>query len=415
MLNDATVNKVIAELDKCQDGYALPQAFYCDDDLFQVDMEEIFYKEWIFAGPECEIPNPGDYITFQIHKAPVIVLRDREGELRAFHNFCRHRGSKLCEKTRGKARRLVCPYHQWTYELSGELISARLMGDQINKEDFPLNSIHVTSVEGLLYVCLADTPPDIEKFRSELSKFVAPHEPRRTKIAYESTIIEEANWKLIIENNRECYHCAGSHPELLISLLEMQLPNDERFADEYAMMKKMAEKWDADGIPHRAADGGVEFRAVRLPFREGIKSMTMDGELSCKKLMGDLKDHDLGSVRGFRVPNNWHHFLSEVSIHFRVLPISKDKSELRTTWLVHEDAVEGVDYDPERVAEVWLATNAQDGKLAEVNHQGIYAPGYQPGPYSKMSEALVLNFIDWYKQHLSNQFGAPSKVLQAAE
>jgi Rieske 2Fe-2S family protein len=103
-------------LEACQAGYSLPQEFYNDADVFQADIDAIFYQEWLFAAPECEIPNAGDYITLAVHEALIIVLRDKQGEIRAFHNTCRHRGSRLCDKARGNKARLVCPYHQWTYD-----------------------------------------------------------------------------------------------------------------------------------------------------------------------------------------------------------------------------------------------------------------------------------------------------------
>ncbi|WP_413208054.1 aromatic ring-hydroxylating oxygenase subunit alpha [Rhodospirillum sp. A1_3_36] len=400
----------------CKDGHALPGAFYGDPDIHQVDLEAVFLSEWLFAAPECELPEPGDYVTLQVGPAPVIILRDEAGTLRAFHNSCRHRGSRLCSAERGQASRLVCPYHQWTYDLKGALLSTRFMGEDFDPATFPLKPLHVTSIEGLIYICLAETPPDIETFRRTITPYIAPHDPRRTKIAFTSTIVEEANWKLVIENNRECYHCAGSHPELLVSLVEMALPNDERFADEFRVMERKARDWDALGLPHAPVDGGLEFRGIRLPFREGVQSMTLDGKLACKKLLADLTDPDLGSVRAFRVPNNWHHFLSEMSIHFRVLPLGPERTEVRTVWLVHEDAIEGWDYDPQRLSEVWVATNAQDRTLAEENQRGVHSPAYEPGPYSEISEFMAINFIAWYRGQLA-QFlsGDETSIIRAAE
>src|SRR6185369_11732697 len=127
-----------------------------------------------------------------------------------------------------------------------------------------------------------------------------------------TTIIEEANWKLVIDNNRECYHCAGNHPELMASLVEFALPDDPRGNARFqSLMAGAAAKWDAHGLPHRPADGGNEFRCIRLPFHSGAVSFTEDGGPACKRLLGDLTDSDLGSVRMFRAPNSWHHFLAD--------------------------------------------------------------------------------------------------------
>jgi Rieske 2Fe-2S family protein len=115
----------------------------------------------------------------------------------------------------------------------------------------------------------------------------------------------------------------------------------------------------------------------------------------------------------FRAPNNWHHFLSDHIIHARVLPIAPDRTAVRTTWLVHEDAVEGVDYDVERLTEVWLATNEQDKRLGENNHLGIASRAYRPGPYEP-SEFMLTQFTDWYAEKLASLLSVPAR-LEAAE
>jgi Rieske 2Fe-2S family protein len=415
MLSDATLNNLNAALEACESGYSFPRAIYHDQDVFDAEMEAIFYNEWMFATSEAELPEPGDYVTLTIGKAPIVILRDHDGDIRAFHNSCRHRGSRLCNKERGQTERLVCPYHQWTYDLSGKLIATRYMGEDFDAEKFPLKSVHVTSIEGLLYISLADTPPDIERFRNSVTPYLAPHELRRTKIVHESTIVEEANWKLVIENNRECYHCASNHPELLVSLVEMALPDDARFGDEFDIMQAKVREWDELGLPHEPVGGGVQFRCIRLPFRDGAMSMTLDGKPACKKLLGELTTPDLGSVRMFRVPNNWHHMLADMSIHFRILPLGPDRTEVRTIWCVHEDAVEGWDYDVEHLSHVWIETNDQDRVLAEENHKGTSSPGYQPGPYSKISEFMILDFQKWYHQSLTNWMETAEKPAMAAE
>ncbi len=383
-------------------GYALPRPFYVENDIYEEELEAIFYKEWLFAANECELPTPGDYITLTIATTPIIVLRDKNGIIQAFLNTCRHRGSRLCEKKSGNTNRLVCPYHQWTYDLEGNLLAARYMEEDFSREDFPLKKVHLENIQGMLYICLAETPPDIETFKKAITPYISPHQPSKTKVAFESTIIEEANWKLVIENNRECYHCTSAHPELTVSLLEMALPEDDRNGVEFGIMQKKSEEWDKLGLPSKPLDGGLEFRCIRLPFHEGITSMTLDGELACKKLLGDLVEPDLGSIRMFRIPNNWHHFLSDHILHFRVLPIGPNRTEVRTTWLVHEDAVEGWDYDIDRLKEVWVATNDQDRHLAEENQRGILSIGYEPGPYSKVAEFMTINFIEWYREQMQS-------------
>jgi phenylpropionate dioxygenase-like ring-hydroxylating dioxygenase large terminal subunit len=96
--------------------FSLPQELYTDPEVYALDLEAVFHKRWVFAGVECEIPNPGDYFTLTIGRSPILVLRDRTGAIRAFFNTCRHRGSKICLAERSTVRTLVCPYHQWSYD-----------------------------------------------------------------------------------------------------------------------------------------------------------------------------------------------------------------------------------------------------------------------------------------------------------
>jgi Rieske 2Fe-2S family protein len=117
---------------------ALERDFYCSPEDYQVDLDMIWYRDWLFVGHDCEVLNPGNYLTVQIGEYPVVVLRDRDGGLRAYHNTCRHRGSRICSAEHGTSPRLVCPYHQWTYALDGRLIAARDMGDEFDKSQHGL-------------------------------------------------------------------------------------------------------------------------------------------------------------------------------------------------------------------------------------------------------------------------------------
>ena len=127
---------------------ALEREFYCSQEDYQVDLDMIWYRDWLFVGHDCEVSNPGNFLTVQIGEYPVVVLRDRDGGLRAFHNTCRHRGSRICSAERGTSPRLVCPYHQWTYALDGRLIAARDMGSEFDKTQHGLKPVHCAAISG---------------------------------------------------------------------------------------------------------------------------------------------------------------------------------------------------------------------------------------------------------------------------
>lgn len=133
-LTCATVDQAREEmsqlLNQRERDHSLPRPLYNDPHMFRIDMEEVFLKEWLFVGMSSEIPTKGDYFTVEIGQNPVLVVRGADGSINAFHNSCRHRGSRICSEHRGKVANLVCPYHQWTYDLKGNLLFAGTeMGD----------------------------------------------------------------------------------------------------------------------------------------------------------------------------------------------------------------------------------------------------------------------------------------------
>ena len=232
--------------------FSLPQPFYTDERLFQIDMQEIFHKEWLIAGMTCEIPAKGNFLTLEIGKNPIMVVRGAEGQVHAFHNVCRHRGSRLCTSDKGKVAKLVCPYHQWTYELDGRLLFAGTeMGADFDMKQYGLKPVHVKVAGGYIFISLAQNPPAIDEFLATLAHYMEPYDMENAKVAVQTTLMEKANWKLVLENNRECYHCSGSHPELLNTLLEWDDTNDPRATQSFKdHVAASAAAWDAEKIPY---------------------------------------------------------------------------------------------------------------------------------------------------------------------
>lgn len=395
---------------------SLPQPFYNDERLFRLDMQEIFEKEWLFAGMTCEIPAKGNFITLEVGDNPVVIVRGNNGEVHAFHNVCRHRGSRLCVTEKGKVAKLVCHYHQWTYELDGRLLFAGTdMGQAFDLAAHGLKPVHVRTGGGFIFVSLADEAPEIDGLLETLDHYLAPYDMANLKVAVESSIVEQANWKLVLENNRECYHCSGAHPELLNSLQEFDDTDDPRATPAYkALVARKQADWEAQGVPFTLTRLERRNRLTRTPLLDGAVSMTMDGKPACRKLMGNLESADLGSLRILHLPNSWNHFMGDHAVVFRVMPLGPQQTVVTTKWLVHKDAVEGVDYVPEQMRKVWDATNDQDRRLAEENQRGINSKGYQPGPYSETFEFGVIDFIDWYSERMLENLGHTAPHLRLA-
>jgi Rieske 2Fe-2S family protein len=374
-------------------GHTLPQALYNDPEAFAFDLEAVFARSWLLIGFEVELPRPGSFMALTIGAWPILVVRDRQGEIRAFHNVCRHRGAQICPDGTGTSARLVCPYHRWTYELTGELVSAQRMGEGFEPNEHRLGPVHVANVGGVLYVCLAPTPPPIADFQARFTPLIAPHNLKDAKLAFQSSLYERGNWKLVMENGRECYHCAGQHPELSGSF-PIETPAYFDFGEDQRA-RAFAERMAAAGIPMGPEDGGW-WEAIRFPLNEGFVSMTVDGAHAVKRLMCPAGDGDVGSLRLAVEPHAFCHATADHVFLFTVLPLGPQESLVQAKWLVHKDAVEGVDYTIEGLTRLWTETNLQDRLLVENNQRGVSSPGYRPGPFSPEAETLALRFCDWY-------------------
>jgi Rieske 2Fe-2S family protein len=380
----------------------LSREFYTSSSDYQVELEALWYRDWLFVGHDCEIARPGDYLTVQIGEYPVLVVRDRDGTVRAFHNSCRHRGSRVCSEPHGHSPRLVCPYHQWTYRLDGELIAARDMGDGFDRSQHSLRPVHCASVGGYLWVCLAEVAPDFEAFAGQVEPYLRPHRLHEAKVAFESTIVEHANWKLVWENNRECYHCPVNHPELARTFPASATVATAAMADANAGTAEHGTRWDSLGLPYRfQLSPSGQSRVVRMSLIGDAVSYTMDGRAAVRRPLSDsVPAEGAGALLMFNFPSLWSHVLADHAISFRVLPLGPTETQLTTKWLVHKEAREGVDYDVEQLTAVWLATNEEDRRVCQENQLGVNSPAYAPAPYSPVQEAGVMQFVSWYRSHL---------------
>ncbi len=407
-------HQIRAEIANRRPNFSLSRELYCDEGVYQTDLEQIFYREWLYAVPACEIPKTGNFATLQVGAYPVIIVRGGDGRVRAFHNVCRHRGQRLCPKANGSAPKLVCPYHQWTYDLDGKLLYARDMGDDFDASKYGLKPVHCVDLAGLIYICLAAVPPAINDLAKNLMSYLAPSGLADAKVAHSSTIIEEGNWKLVMENNRECYHCGGSHPSLCRTYSDnplmtvMEGPNAAS-AEILAHWKRC----DDAGLPARFVNhADMQWRLARVPLLDNAESFTMSTKAAVARRMGTIPWNDAGSLMYYHFPSSWTHFLPDHAIVFRIMPISPTQTQVTTNWLVHKDAVEGVDYDLQKLTEVWLATNDEDRRVVEENQKGILSPAYEPGPYSPHQEEGVIHFVDWYCKTMTERL---EPVAMAAE
>jgi Rieske 2Fe-2S family protein len=393
-------------------GRSLPGQFYSDDEVYQLDCQTVWRIGWLFAGHSCEIPKPGDYFTLELDSDSVIVTRDRNGQARALHNVCRHRGSLICDNSDGHVHKLVCPYHRWSYDLDGRLLHAPGMQEGLDKSELGLQSIHIRETAGLIFISLATEPPDFAEADDLLAMLAKPQGLARARVAKAVDYLVKANWKLIWENNRECFHCNANHPQYIKANFDHYNADDTtpRIREQIsAAITRSEAKWAAAGlaVSHKQtgmttfpdAERNIWYSANRTVLVDGFVSESMDGA-QVAPLMGDYPDSDVGTLRMRTLPNFWNHSSCDHAVSTRLLPKGPQLTAIRVWWLVDQAAVEGRDYDLHRLLPFWQLTSEQDWEICERQQRGVNSPAYVPGPYSTYKEYNVNAFVRWYLTRL---------------
>lgn len=388
-------NKLQKLLGNYQHGWSLEQPFYLDNDVFNAELEIIWKKYWLFAGTIADIPKPGDYFTYKVGNDSVIIIRGNKGEVFAHYNTCRHRGSLICLEEKGRAPKLVCPYHQWVYDKDGTLLNARLMPDDFDKSEHGLHPVKVEVTGGFIFISLSDNPPDFKKVADDYFPFLSPYKLENAKVAFKKSYELRTNWKLVAENFRECYHCGPAHPEYCSAVIGA---NMKESATEVLEERKV--EWVKNGL----AVNNVEFEndsfhfAIRYPLRPGVLSYSTDGSKVAIP-MGDHKDYNAGVLGLVVLPNFWMDAVSDYMWTMRVTPVGPSKTMIDLAWLVDKNAIEGEHYTLDHLTEFWKITGEQDWELCENNFAGIESSQYRPGPYAPI-ESDVVKFVDWYLDRL---------------
>lgn len=211
-----------------EDARAMPPSVYTSPEFLARELDTIFSKEWICVGRSSGLANTGDYLTYELAGQPVMVLRDKDGQLRAFSNVCLHRMSTLLEGT-GNRRAIVCPYHAWTYGLDGHLRGAPFMAETTGfcKDDYVLPSIRCEEWLGWIYITLDKDRPAVASALRPLEAMIAPYEMENYVECFRETHVWDTNWKVLAENFMESYHLPVCHAETVgghSKLEEMECP-----------------------------------------------------------------------------------------------------------------------------------------------------------------------------------------------
>ena len=377
-------------------GYSLVQGFYTDPEIYKLEVERIINRSWIFAGHISQIAAPGDFRVLNVGQESAIVVRSKNGTLNAFANVCRHRGSIVCAASEGHVDKFVCPYHGWMYDIDGQLVAARSMGDDFDKSAHGLKTVSVGEIHGLIFVCFSDNPPSIDGAIRDLQDAMDMFDFENLKVVAQKGYPIPANWKLTIENYQECYHCATAHPEYA-KLHTMTLDKDKRERASRHMHERMEscgiKEIEIDHTAKNTRPGEIGFSYWRTAMFNKYKTGSKNGA-PVAPLLGGIKDYDGGHADLSFGAFSYLLAYNDHVVGYVFTPMDHGHTNCEVYWMVRADAEQGRDYDLDELTWLWDITTQADKKIIVNNSKGVHSKYYEPGPLSEM-EDCASNFIEW--------------------
>jgi Rieske 2Fe-2S family protein len=370
---------------------SLPREYYISADTFELEYSRVFCRQWLMAGHACQIPEAGDYFTIDIAGENVIIVRGKPGDIHAYYNVCRHRGSRICDAASGRVKSFVCPYHAWAYAIDGSLEGAPTIpdGEYIDYAEYGLKPVRVANCGGFIFIHLGDEgPSSVEDSFAEVSAGRPAIEPSSVKLVYEVVHDVRANWKLVAENNLECYHCPFCHDALCGAMDVGSFKADIATGARYA-------------VQHRNFIGGS---GPGIPIRAGAASLTRTGEFASRRLLEGMTDDDAGFSAGFHIAPVFGAALiyPDYLVMQTNFPQSAGQTKQKIQWFVNAEAVEGQDYAVQDVIEVLDLTAREDVEIIERNGRGVRSRSYTPGPLSKAAEPINHLMLSMYLQWMAD-------------
>lgn len=356
----------------------LPREYYTSESIYQAETEHIFAQRWLYAGRMSQLSKPGSYFLFNVDHDSIMIVRDDQDKVRAFHNVCRHRGTRLCSETEGTfSHSIRCPYHAWTYALDGRLIGAPNMHEvkSFDPANYPLHEVALAIWEGGLFISLASDPEPLEQAFAPIWHKFKPWHLCELAIAHRLVYDVEANWKLIFQNYSECYHCPIVHP-----VLNQLTPYRDSSND--------------------LLEGPILGGPMRMSGEN--ESLTVSGR-ACAAPLGEVSGEDLQRVYYYVIfPNMLLSLHPDYVLVHHPQRQAPNRTRIVCDWLFHPDAMSQPAYDPSGAIEFWHMTNKQDWRVCELSQKGIASRVYTPGPYAEL-ESMIAAFDREYLKAL----GAP--------
>lgn len=389
-----TVSDLIDLVGRQRPGWSLEQAFYLDPSIYEFEQSHWLPRQWSLMGHISEIPLKGDRIVRSLFGEEIIIVRAGPDDIRAFYNVCTHRGSRICKED-GRAPLLTCPYHAWSFHLTGELRSTKDLPEDVDPTELGLHPVPMRETGGLIFCGLDEGKlPDFAPAAEALAPALAQHGIAQARVVARRSYPTNANWKLVVENFLECYHCRPAHPEYfrVNGHVKVTAMRDETRAAEW---QEELQNWIAapsqfDFHHPITVEGDLEhmpYGVYRKPIGGGRATLSSDG-LPVSTPMGILNGHD-GAETAFRFGRL--SFIGAVSDYVTLIEIKPrgvDSTDVILTWLVDEKA------EPENIdaiAWMWDVTTVQDKRIVEENAAGVRSSAYRPGPYTPLETQT-----DWF-------------------
>ena len=341
-------------------GETLEQHYFTDPSTFEEETQKIFRDRWLFVERASTLKNVGDYVSVDLEGEGLLAVRDREEAIRVFYNVCRHRGTRLCTDPSGNCGKVItCPYHAWSYGLDGSLVGAPHMEETIgfNKGDFPLITPAQATWEGNVFVHIGKNPEPFEvAYAPVLTKFASWHVGELMPVHREVYEVR-ANWKLIVQNYSECYHCPIIHPAL----------------------EKLSHYRDTE---NDLEEGPFLGGPMRIGQKDG--GLSRDGKRTAPPLPR-LKGENLQRAYYYLLfPTLLISLQPDFVLMHHLQRVAPDHTRIVCQWLYHPDAISQDEFDAQTTIDLWDEVNRQDWRVSELTQQGVASRAYRPGPYSAL-------------------------------
>ena len=387
-------------------GWSLEQPFYTSPEIYDFERRGWLAEQWYILGHCSEVPDAGSFMVRSLLGESLIIVRDTDGVLRGFYNVCRHRGSRICDQD-GRASSLVCPYHAWSYRLDGSVRSAPAISEDIDLGQLGLRAVPIREIGGVVVGSLHGDPHTLDAVERTAEPLLRYHGIPQARIAARRSYPTNGNWKLVMENFAECYHCFPSHPEYCSVMKHVDVLARQPTAEAAANWQQERERWfrenaDPDSPaklkrPNYTYSEG--YGISREPIGGGRKTQSQDGE-PVAPLMGGQRRYD-GGASYFNIrPFAFIGMPNDHAVMFQFLPTGPEKTDVIISWLVNGSAGES-EVDVQRMVWMWDATTVQDKLIIERNAEGVRSLAYVPGPYSATLESGPIGLVNRYLHDLS--------------